>query len=545
MSLSLIEPTSLQKTNLLIGENYNLALTQSTQNVVAEIHRESPNFAHFIDIFHELMQSKVDPPLESIWVYSALTFRSRNLTNDDPLDRLSVTRDLFQFISACSGSCSSSKSIALLAPVVFEVYKVALELKGRDLGSKREKKVIREVKSLVDVILGFISVCCCDSSNVQSNVSDVTDLNLIVSLEDLVCLWMDKNESFTSFLPLVSAEIYREGGERVCDVNYLAGMVIAEVFLLKLCLSFGVGITEVELEKELTSWVVSSITGFQNVFFFETLVRMLLEPSLPVTSLLSSEHGVLLKKVLYDAVILVEYSFLNSGLAVDLPVELMKSLAMTRLILTQEAIELLREDGDQKKAISYASAFSSSKLPSQIIKWITNQIGIDEKERSFGSSPKALLKWLLSLENQGIRAFDDKILKCRAKLAVDNSKTDYQSSKVLGNEASGDLLFYIDNKGEEEDEDEEDEQQKRMNESMSVAFVAAAQSMKLPENSGRKRKESRNAGNKKKIKYLKHDLSDNHGSTREGFSSVSNEDLSSESEVDDPISDEDAETEEQ
>ncbi|KAK3210540.1 hypothetical protein Dsin_015246 [Dipteronia sinensis] len=542
MSLSVIEPANLQKFNLLVGENYDLKLTQSIQNLVAEKCKKTPNFTHFIDIFYELMQSKVEPPLESIWVYSALTFRSRNLTNDNPLDRLSAARDLFQLISACSGSCNSSKSIALLAPVVFEVYKVVVELKGRHLGSKREKKVFREVKSLVDVILGFISVCCCDTSNGKRNVSEVTDLNLIVSFKDLVSLWMEKSESFKSFLPLVNDEICREGSERVCDVNYLAGMVIVEVFLLKLCLSFGVGMAGVDLEKDLTSWAVSSITGFQNVFFFETLVRMLLEPTLPVTSLLSSEHGVLLKKVLYDAVILVEYSFLNPESAVDLPVELMKSLAMTRLIVTHEAIELLREDGDQKKAISYASAFSSSKLPSQIIKWITNQIGMDEKERSLVSSPKALLKWLLSLENQGIRAFDDKILKSRAKLAVDNSKTDYeyQSSKVKRNEASGDLLFYIDNKGE--DEDEEDEE---MNESMSAAFVAAAHSMKLPKNGGRKRKEMGSAGNKKKIKYPKHDLSDNHGSTREGFSSVSNEDLSSESEVDDPISDEDAEAVEQ
>lgn len=51
-----------------------------------------------------------------------------------------------------------------------------------------------------------------------------------------------------------------------------------------------------------------------------------------------------------------------------------------------------REDGDQKRAISYASAFSSSKLPSQIIKWIASQVGMDEKASiSIGSSPKALL----------------------------------------------------------------------------------------------------------------------------------------------------------
>lgn len=547
MSMSLLkEPTSQRNPNVLISENYNLTLTQSMQSLVAEIQKETPNLTHFVDIFYELMQTKIDPPPETIWVYAALSFRRLNFTDEDPMNQLSVVKDLFQFISACSGSCGSSKSIALLAPVVFEVYKVAVELKGRDLGSKRNKKVIRELKSLIDAILGFVSVCCCKNLNGQSDVISDNDLNLIVPVKDLFRLWMDKNGNLESFMPLVNADVFRDICERVCDVNHLAGLVIVEAFLLKFCLNFMVGVAGKELEKELTSWVVSSITKIQNVYFFETLLKMLLEPTFPFTSILSSKDEVLLRKVLYDALILVEYSFLNPKRAVHLPAERLKSLSLTRLIVMQEAIELSREDGDQKRAISYASAFSSSKLPSQIIKWITSQVGMDEKTSlSFGSSPKALLRWLLSLENQGIRVFDDRILKSRAKLAVDNSKADYelQSSKFEGKERNGILLFYIDNKGEEEEG--EGEENTEIDESMNAAFVAAAHSLKVTEDGGRKRKERVSSGKKKKIKYHKFDLSTTSDSTKQRFSSVSNEGSSSESEIEEPLSDEDVQTKEQ
>lgn len=56
----------------------------------------------------------------------------------------------------------------------------------------------------------------------------------------------------------------------------------------------------------------------------------------------SSEDEVLLRNVLYDAVILVEYSFLSPERAISIPAEHMKCLAMARLIITYEAIELFR-----------------------------------------------------------------------------------------------------------------------------------------------------------------------------------------------------------
>ena len=91
-----------------------------------------------------------------------------------------------------------------------------------------------------------------------------------------------------------------------------------------------------------------------------------------------------------------------------------------------------------------------------------------------------------------------------------------------------DILFYIDNKEGDKDSDED-----KMNASMSAAFVSAAHSMKLTKNGERKRKEGKSAG-KKKIKFVKYERS----------STVSKDGFNSESEVENPLSDEDTDTKE-
>lgn len=266
MALSAVESTNTPVSNCLIGENYQVRLHQSLQNLLAEIRKETPNLSHFVDVFYELMQAKIDPPLESIWVYSALLFRSRNSTNEDPLNRLSAIRDLFQLVSACSSSCSSSKSIALLAPVIFEVYKLVVGLSlGKDSGSKREKKVTREAKSLIEAILGYVSICCGKDLDEESST---IDMKFIMPVRDLVSVWMDGNESLQSFLPLLSDEICTKIAQRGFDVDYLAGMVIVEAFILKLCIGLRFRAAGTEMERELRSWAVGAITGFRSYYFF-------------------------------------------------------------------------------------------------------------------------------------------------------------------------------------------------------------------------------------------------------------------------------------
>ncbi|RXH83625.1 hypothetical protein DVH24_005878 [Malus domestica] len=157
-------------------------------------------------------------------------------------------------MSMCSASCGSSKSVAMLAPVVRQVYNVCVDLFKMDLSLKREKKVMRNVKDFVGTILGYINLC---------------SFGLITHFSSLIRVWMNSNEGLESFLPLVSSDIFGGLSEGECDVNYLAEVVIAEVFLLKLCLDFKVGTSGQELEKELSTWAIGSITTFGNYYLFE------------------------------------------------------------------------------------------------------------------------------------------------------------------------------------------------------------------------------------------------------------------------------------
>ncbi|KAL5573025.1 hypothetical protein UlMin_022622 [Ulmus minor] len=539
MALALIGPAdSSNQSNLnpLIGESYNLKLTKLVQSLLAEIGNENNNVSKFIQEFYKLMQARIDPPLESIWVYAALTFRCRFDPKVEPLGRIEAVKQLFQFLSACSSSCSSYTSIALLVTVVYEVYKVVVGLFGKDLKSKKERKVMKEVKSLMEVILGYLSVSCCMDLVKEG---ELKGSKLLVPFSDLVRLWMDSDVGLESFLPLVNGEVFGMVSEGGCDVGYLAGAVMVELFLLKLCLNLKSGTSKGELAKEMRIWAIGSITGFSSFYFFETLVRMLLEKTLPVTSLLSSEDEVFLREVLYDAVILVDYSFLNPERTIHQPVDKLRSLAMARLIVTHEAAEFFREHGDQKRSISYLNAFSMSSLPSQIIRWIKNQIHVEESaNKSYGSSPKALIKWLLTLENQGVRVFDEGSLKNHAKLVLDNSKSDIELSTSKSGSKSLDDLFFVDNKGEALDADEDDA---KTNGATNDAFVAAAHSMKLTENGERKRKGGTSSEKKKNIKFHKYEPLLSPESPSERLQFINSDDLNSGSEVENPSSDEDTE----
>lgn len=249
-----------------IGQNFEQTLNQSIQDLLDSRARDSDFSAFSSSNFFKLMQARANPPLETIWVYSALSFKRTNLPKDDIFDRVSAAKDLFQSVAGFSASCSSSKSIVLLAPVVYEVCRLVADLEGKEeLGAKREKKVVREIKSLVDAVLGNISVCC--SANGDDDGGDFCR-----PFEELIRVWIGEDieakEVFKLFFPLLGDEIVGRLSVEGSSVSEVAGVVIAEAFLLKLCLDFRWGDSEPGLEKELRNWAVGSITGFRNFYFF-------------------------------------------------------------------------------------------------------------------------------------------------------------------------------------------------------------------------------------------------------------------------------------
>ncbi|KAH0743343.1 hypothetical protein KY290_031336 [Solanum tuberosum] len=464
----------------VVCQNHEIVLKNLIQAVL-----DSPGSKKLSSLrsnFEELLQRSVDPPFEAIWVYSALRYRGFSSTENDLFKRLAAVKDL-----------------------------LVMGLKGFGQKAKKEMKFVRE---------GFLR-----------------------PVRELVTVWMWDNTvedtgvkgCMRAFFPLLTDEIVERVNAEGCELSALAGCVIAEAFLLKLCLRFLEDGSRKVLQDELRAWIIASITGLQNPYFFETLLMMLLELSLPTASLLNSDDERSLRKILYDAVVLVEYSFLKPEQMDQLSAKHVKSIIMARLLVTGEAVELNRKQKDQTKAISYTNAFSGSSLPPLIIKWIRSKIGTEDKaSEPSSSSPATFLRWFLNIENGGIRIFDNNMSKIRAKLLLDSMTEGFEQPALKDGKkkSENDILFYIDNKGEEDEE----EGDVKMNESASAAFVSAAHTMESAEPERRKRK-GKDSEHKSRVKFLKYSLRENSGSN--GQSSIADsDDSSSESEVENPLTDE-------
>ncbi|XP_057467611.1 uncharacterized protein LOC130756964 [Actinidia eriantha] len=428
--------------------DYDQMLRESIPHFLANYKKGCTDFSVFGSIFFRVVQKMTDPPLEITWFYSAVTFHSSvKSIFEDPLKKSVVlaVKDLFQLLVLLLGPCKSLKRVAALAPVVYELYYLVFDSLKEGLCLKRE------IEGLVEGIASYISQCC---SN-YSGEWEIGSGDLLGGFADLTRVWtvdrVGKGCEFGGnlrvFFPLVSSEICN-GVNVGCEVGYLAGVVMVEVFLLRLYLKFGSMVSREELQKDMQNWAAQTIKGFQNPHFFDMLLRMLLEPSLPVITLLNSRDEVLLREVLYDVAILLDYSFLKPEMWTQLPGDYFKNFALTWLLVADNAIQFIRECCDHTRAISYiVDAFSKSCFPYQLIKWVTDQTGLEENiNRPNISTPKALIRWLLALENRGIRIFDRNISKLHARAVICKSKIDHDISEARSDcrNPNGRVLFSID-----------------------------------------------------------------------------------------------------
>lgn len=269
--MALIEsqnPINPHKLKYLSGKEHELAINQSIQSLLDSLQNPNLDLSSFTTKFVELTQAKPNSHLETIWVLSGLTFQSSNYEKDDILEQVSAVKDLFQSVTTLSASSSPSVSIVLTAPVIHKLYSVVIELKSKEVGLKSKKKARRDIRSFVDVILGYFSICC-------EGLNSDEDTGLIRPLNDLITIWV-RGESTENgpkqFFPLLSDEIIRWVNEESGgNIAVLAGAVIVEALLLKLCLKFSDGSSKQELQNELRTWAVCSITGFHNFYLFGTI----------------------------------------------------------------------------------------------------------------------------------------------------------------------------------------------------------------------------------------------------------------------------------
>ncbi|XP_021277575.1 uncharacterized protein LOC110411652 [Herrania umbratica] len=506
-------------------DTYQPMLTESVQRFLSEYRNGATDFSNFTSIFSRLLQTLPDPPLEFVWFYSAVTFHS---TKFDSPNSISASKDLFQLLVSCSASCKPVTRISVLAPVIYELFRLAFD----------RKELKKEVESLLEGIVSYISICC----GMEAEGND----DLSSRFVDLLRVWMvdrgreeegEKRDYLKVFFPIASEEVRKMIGGG-CRVWYLAGVVMCQAFLLRLCLKFGAEISKLELEKDVHDCAVQMITGFRNFYFLDILFRMLLEPVLPITSLLGHGNEILLREILYDAVITMDHTFLCPQGGILLPGKQLKDLALTWSFVADNAIWSVRENGNQTKAISYINAFSESCLPSQLINWVTSQTGMGDKARSLNvSTPVALIKWLLIIEDQGVRIFECDISKVYAKAVLCKSRAEYEIPVVKTNgKILGQNFVYMVHEGREAKKADGDLE---MIDSMDTVPLTAPCLMKsTPTDGVRKRKEGSNVEEEIPVKFVKYHFHEN--LVREKLLSLAKDDgLSSGSEVDNPASDED------
>ncbi|CAJ2675251.1 unnamed protein product [Trifolium pratense] len=419
-----------QKLSNQLQPHYQPMLKESINRFLTEYRNGATNFTDFSLIFSRTLHSTPDPPIPLVWFYSAFEFHTNKLGREGSGNSVMAVKSLFQLLVSCSDGSVSMKRIGVLAPLVFEIYRLMVH----------EKEVMKsEIEGLVEGVVSYCSIFC-----MKSEVEVLGGGDGVVVLEkdfvDLIPVWLvgcddgggefGVGDCLKGFFPLVSDQV-RKRIEMGCEVGYLAGVVMFEALLLKLCLIFDAGITREEKEKKLQDSAAQIMTGFQNFYFLDTLFRMMLEPALPVISLLGSENEVLLKEVLYNSVMMMDYSFINRQAGVSLYANSLKDFAINWLFVAELAIQSAREKGDQGKATSYVNAFCRSCIPIQLINWVTSQSGIDRKiGRPYVSTPIDLIKWLLVVEEHGLAIFGCGIAKHRAKAFLFTSRTAYMPPVV-------------------------------------------------------------------------------------------------------------------
>ncbi|KAK6927296.1 hypothetical protein RJ641_005887 [Dillenia turbinata] len=571
--------------------NYEPILKESIHRYLNQIQAKTSDFSCFASIFSRLVQTNPDPPLEIVYFYSAVNYRDSNLMSDEPLKRLFTVKDLFQLLVCCSESSSALQKIAVLGPLVYELVQLLLDCNVKNVCLKRE------ILCLVEGFISYISLCCCEGFKEEDGL-----VGLSCDFVDLIKVWtanlFEGIDCLRKFFPLVGDEVRSQFIGEV-SVGYLAAVVMTEVFLLRLCLRFGLGNLGMELQKDMQSWTIEVLQGFKSLYFYggsnlltyvhcklqfpspwllgqglglrhsaiiDILFRTLLEPVLPVTNLLDCKDEVQLLKILYQAVV-VEFPLLISKRGTLLPGSgnHVKKLAIMWLYVVDDAIQYSWKNGDKTGAFYYLNAFLDSPLTSQIIKWFTDEsVCKGQASPPDISTPSSLIiayilktgqisfalvvcslvqvlaEWLLILENEGVRIIDQCISKLRHRAVAYKSRSDHEISVLsfTSMQPDGNILCCHENGGGGEDRADGDHE---MVDSLELETLASAPTytISLKEiDGGKKRKDMGNDDGETRVKFVKYYIQEN--SLNEKHSPFGSDDYSSSGgEVENPVSDED------
>lgn len=246
-----------------LKQNQESMLRESIKHFLTSYLSGSSDYSPFESIFFRLIQTMLDPPLEITWFYAAVTFHTAKQNN--PPSRVLVAKDLLSLFISCSNLSSASKKIALLAPVVYDLYSVVCDVRGIEECERVE------VGKLVDNMVSYVMI----SAGVYDyGNEDVGCDDAIVCFEDLIRVWTtdrgggscDFMETLRMFFPLLSDGFWKRMNAG-CGMRELVGIVLLQVFFLRLYVSFSSGMCSEDVLTDTRDQAVQTIKGFRNCYF--------------------------------------------------------------------------------------------------------------------------------------------------------------------------------------------------------------------------------------------------------------------------------------
>ncbi|KAG6391207.1 hypothetical protein SASPL_148960 [Salvia splendens] len=477
-----------------LKQNQEFMLRESIKHFLTSYHNGSSDYSSFESIFFRLIQTMLDPPLEITWFYAAVTFHTAK--RNSPASRVLIAKDLLNLFTQCSNLSSASKKIALLAPVVYDLYSIVCDSRMTELHERIE--VGKLVENMVCYMM--VSAGVYDYGN-----EDVECDTAVVCFEDLIRVWTTDRgggscsfvETLRMFFPLLSDGTWTTMNAG-CGIRELVGIVQLEVFFLRLYVSFSSGMYTEDALKDARDQAVQTIKGFRNIYFLDMLLKMLSGPSLPIAASMSYGDAVLLHKVMYDAVILVDYSF-YSGRWIQSSASQLKKLALAWVLATDQAIQFASAATEKSWAISYLNAFKECHLVAELIKWVCNQAGIvDLNTIPDITNPRALIQWLLVLNDQGINVFDQSMSLLHAKAAACISKVESETPELTLRTGYCHMNI-IDLNASDESEDRE------MGDQPNTSALGGFCLTSMENGTGRKRKEALSSLHEPQVKQVKLD----------------------------------------
>lgn len=246
-----------------LTEHDEAMLTKLIKMLMKELQGNPSNLFDFQVHSTHLLRKFTDPPFEFLCLYLATAYHNYMCIRKDPL---SVAKLLFELSRWLSTPCNALKRVAIIAPIIHVLHKYCVDLSKADVYLKGG------IENLLEEIVSHIILCC----GLEDQRQGVEKLSY--SFTDMMRVWTINRESdckpvdhLRLFFPLISDEV-RLQISMCYRTDYLAGAVMVEILLLMLQFKLSFGVCGINLQMDISAWLVQTLKKFKNFIFYGELV---------------------------------------------------------------------------------------------------------------------------------------------------------------------------------------------------------------------------------------------------------------------------------